>query len=122
MCLTPGYFTLEEIINTTRKEKMKVEQGYEPLAEVLQEALDQAQKGKGAICHANGLRFIDQPIMQGAREAGEGGLVFQSRKKILEAMNCKDDDRAITDLLGAINYIVAQVLLRREVAINNDHE
>ena len=93
---------------------MNVEQGYEPLADVLQEALDQAQKGKGKICHANDLPFLQQPIMQGAREAGEGGLVFQSRKKILEALNCKDDERAITDMLGAINYVAAQVILRRE--------
>jgi hypothetical protein len=93
---------------------MNIEQGYEPLAEVLQEALDQAQKGKGKECHANDLPFIEQPIMQGAREAGEGGLVFQARKKILEAMNCKDDERAITDMLGAINYVAAQVILRRE--------
>ena len=95
---------------------MNTEPGYEPLAEILQEALDQAQLGKGKQCHANDLPFIEQPIMQGAREAGEGGLVFQSRKKILEAKNCKDDERAITDMLGAINYIAAQVLLRREMA------
>ena len=101
---------------------MNVEKGYEPLAEVLQEALHQAQRGKGAICHANGLRFIDQPVMQGARDSGEGGLTFQSRKKILEAQNCKDDKRAIEDMLGAINYVAAQVLYRREVAMNKSTE
>jgi hypothetical protein len=57
---------------------------------------------------------MQQPIMQGARECGAGGLAFQARKKILEALNCKDDKRAITDLLGAINYVAAMVLLRRE--------
>jgi hypothetical protein len=97
---------------------MNIEPGYEPLAEVLQEALNQSQLGKGKVCHANGLPFLQQPIMQGARESGEGGLVFQSRKKILEAYNCKDDDRAITDMLGAINYIAAQVILRRETHKN----
>lgn len=90
--------------------------GYEPLAAVLKEALDQAQAGKGKRCHANGKPFIDQPIMTGAREAGMGGLVFQARKKILEAMNCSDDERAIADMLGAINYVAAMVLLRRENA------
>ena len=124
MRITPGYFTLEEIQrggwshtiapSHDIEENMNVERGYEPLAEVLQEALDQAQLGKGKQCHANGLPFLEQPIMQGAREAGEGGMVYQSRKKILEAMNCKDTDRAITDLLGAINYVAVQVLLRRE--------
>jgi hypothetical protein len=95
---------------------MKVEKGYEPLAQVLQEALDQAQAGKGKRCHANGLPFLEQPIMTGGRECGPGGLAFQARKKILEALNCKDDDRAIADLLGAINYTAAMVILRREMA------
>lgn len=96
---------------------MKTEPGYEPLAAVLQEALDQAQHGKGKKCHANGKPFLEQPIMTGGRECGAGGLVFQARKKILEAMNCEDDDdRAIEDYLGAINYVAALVLLRREQA------
>lgn len=88
--------------------------GYEPLAAILQEALDQAQIGKGAVCHANGKPFLEQPIMTGGRECGPGGLAFQARKKILEALNCKDDERAIRDFLGAINYTAALVLLRRE--------
>ncbi len=93
---------------------MKTEPGYEPLASTLNEALDQAQYGKGAICHADGLPFMQQPIMAGGRECGPGGLAFQARKKILEALNCEDDDRAIADLLGAINYTAAMVLLREE--------
>lgn len=93
---------------------MKTEPGYEPLAQVLVEALDQAQHGKGKKCHANGKPFLEQPIMTGGRECGAGGLAFQARKKILEAMNCTDDTRAIGDYLGAINYVAALVLLRRE--------
>lgn len=93
---------------------MKTEPGYEPLAEILQEALDQAQNGKGKRCHANGKPFLEQPIITGGRECGQGGLAFQARKKILEALNCADDDRAIADLLGAINYTAAMVILRLE--------
>jgi hypothetical protein len=93
---------------------MEIEIGYKPLAEILQEALNQAQHGKGKRCHANSKPFLDQPIMTGARECGAGGMAFQSRKKILEALNCKDDERAIEDLLGAINYVAAQIILRRE--------
>lgn len=89
--------------------------GYEPLAEILSEALEQASIGKGARCHANGKPFIEQPIMAGGRECGPGGLAFQARKKILEALNCQDDARAITDLLGAINYTAAMIILRREI-------
>lgn len=91
-----------------------VVKGYEPLADVLQEALDQAQRGKGAKCHANGLPFLEQPIMVEGRSVGAGFLAGQVRKKVLEAKNCEDDDRAIEDLLGAINYVGALILLRRE--------
>lgn len=93
---------------------MKTEPGYEPLAAVLQEALDQAQHGKGKKCHANGKPFLEQEIMTEGRSLGVGGHVFQVRKKVREAMNCTDSDRAVEDLLGAIIYTAAMVLLRRE--------
>lgn len=93
---------------------LKIEPGYEPLAAVLQEALDQAQHGKGKRCHANNKPFLEQEIMTEGRSLGVGGHVFQVRKKVREAMNCEDTDRAIEDLLGAINYTAAMILLRRE--------
>jgi len=99
---------------------MNVEPGYEPLAAVLQDALDQAQHGKGKQCHANGKPFLEQPIMTGGRECGPGGLLFQARKKLLEAVNCADDSRAIEDFLGAINYTAALVMLRREQMLREE--
>lgn len=93
---------------------MNVELGYEPLANVLQEALAQAATGKGKERHANGKPILEQPIMVKSRESGPGGPFFQASKKLLEALNCLDDERAIRDLLGAINYTAAMVLLRRE--------
>jgi len=95
---------------------VQCEPGYEPLLDTLIAALDQAQHGKGKERHANGLPFLEQPIMQGGRECGPGGPAFQARKKILEALNCKDDTSAIRDLRGAINYIGAMILLRQEMA------
>lgn len=97
--------------------RVEVVDGYEPLFEVLIEALQQAQRGKGALRHADGKPFLQQPIMEGARSCGEGAMAYQSRKKILEALRCDDPERAITDLLGAINYTVAQIIVRRENAI-----
>jgi hypothetical protein len=94
--------------------EIEVEKGYEPLALVLMEALNQAQFGKGKQCHANSKPFLQQPIMVRAREVREGGLAFQSMKKILEAYHCKDHGRAVEDMLGSIVYIAAQVMLRRE--------
>jgi len=93
---------------------VNVELGYEPLANVLQEALAQAATGKGKERHANGKPILEQPIMVKSRESGPGGPFFQASKKLLEALNCLDDERAIRDLLGAINYTAAMVLLRRE--------
>ena len=101
---------------------MRVEPGYEPLAEVLQQALDQSQVGKGKECHANGLPFMDQPIVTEGRVVGPGFHVGQARKKVLEAMNCEDDDRAICDYLGAIVYIAALVILRREKKLSREKE
>ena len=97
-----------------REIKVQVEEGYEPLFEILVEALNQAQRGKGKQCHAENKPFMQQPIITEGREIGIWGHVFQVRKKVREAANCQDLDRAITDLLGAINYTAAMVIVRRE--------
>jgi len=51
------------------------EPGYESLAQVLQEAYDQAARGKGAERHANDLPFDQQPMQQIARRRGLGFLL-----------------------------------------------
>lgn len=88
--------------------------GYEQLANVLQDALDQAQAGKGSQRHANGKPFLEQPIITDGRACGLAGPAFQARKKILEALNCPDEDRAVQDLLAAIVYTAAMVILKEE--------
>ena len=88
--------------------------GYQPLANVLQDALDQAQAGKGSQRHANGKPFLEQPIITDGRACGLAGPAFQARKKILEALNCPYEERAVQDLLGAIVYTAAMVILKEE--------
>ena len=88
--------------------------GYEQLANVLQDALDQAQAGKGSQRHANGKPFLEQPIITDGRACGLAGHAFQARKKILEALHCPYEERAVQDLLGAIVYTAAMVILKRE--------
>lgn len=88
--------------------------GYEQLANVLQDALDQAQAGKGSQRHANGKPFLEQPIITDGRACGLAGPAFQARKKILEALKCPDEERAVQDLLGAIVYTAAMVILKEE--------
>ena len=94
----------------------RVINGYQPLANVLQDALDQAQEGKGNQRHANGKPFLEQPIITDGRACGLAGPAFQARKKILEALKCQDEERAVQDLLGAIVYTAAMVILKREEA------
>jgi len=109
-----GMDGLDDLLVDLQLDREEDVTGYEPLRYVLEEAFEQASQGKGRRCHANGKPFLEQPIMTGGRECGPGGLAFQARKKVLEALNCADDERAIADLLGAINYVAAMVILRRE--------
>lgn len=94
-----------------RKKRLAIVPGYESLAEVLDRALEQCQSGKGKERHANGKVFEDQPI----RTIGDdfpGFLLGQATKKILES-RAMTPDRAERDLLGAINFIAAEILRRR---------
>jgi len=95
---------------------MKIEPGYELLADVLQAALDQAQAGKGRERHANNLPFEQQTIMQTARAHGVAFLTGQAEKKAREMHGLPTADRKVAELLGAINYLAAAVLLEREKA------
>ncbi len=90
---------------------VKVDPGYQLLAAVLQDALDQAQYGKGKERHAeNGKGFHEQDICREARDLGLAYPIGQARKKAKEALRL-DPDRAIQDLLGAINYLAAAVIV-----------
>ncbi len=92
--------------------------GYGLLASVLDEALIQAQSGKGALRHAkSGEYFEDQKIMEITRRVGLGGPAFQAVKKVYEAKDAAERGEtkaAERDLLGAINYCAAMVLKIRE--------
>lgn len=91
--------------------------GYEPLAGILGEALNQAQAGKGKERHANGKAFLDQPIMEIGRMVGIGYQTGQAMKKSQEAVgmhNRGEPDRAVAEMLGAINYLAAAILAIRE--------
>jgi len=89
---------------------MKVEPGYEALAAVLTEALDQAQHGKGKERHATDKPFIEQPIMVIGDLVGEGFQLGQAIKKLQESQRMIDPKMAIKERLGAINYIAASIL------------
>lgn len=92
---------------------MKIEPGYEELAGVFREALDQAQYGKGKKRHANDKPFLAQPMMEIGRMTGPGGTIFQAMKKSQESLGLSDLP-AIMELHGAINYLAGTILLLKE--------
>ena len=97
------------------KQRLSAIPGYESLAAVLDEALAQAQSGKGSARHACGEPFHEQQIVQLGEWMGNAGFeVGQACKKALESMRLPTD-AAIVDLLGAINYLVAAVIVRRRI-------
>lgn len=84
-------------------------EGYESLADVLQRAFNQAAHGKGAVRHARGEPFDAQVMQDGARRFGVGGLLFQAFKKSEESQRLPHD-KAVSELLGAINYLAGAVI------------
>lgn len=83
--------------------------GYEPLAHILTDALNQAQMGKGAQRHGSGLPFHKQPMQQLIKLHGLGFATGQASKKSQEALRM-DKDAAIRELLGAIVYTAGAIL------------
>ena len=90
-----------------------VNEGYHDLFDVLRDALDQAQNGKGEERHGNGLSFTGQPALTITRAVGLGFPLGQAMKKIQECQRM-DTDAAKRELLGAINYLAAAVLFLDE--------
>ncbi len=84
-------------------------EGYSPLASVLRRAYAQAASGKGAERHANGQPFDQQPMQQLIALHGLGFATGQAGKKSQEALRLPRD-RAVAELLGAINYLAGAVI------------
>ena len=93
---------------------LSVKQGYEPLYEVLRRALDQAQSGKGHERHATDKPFLHQPILTIGRMVGTGYQLGQAMKKAQESTRLPTKERQVAELLGAINYLAAAILMIEE--------
>lgn len=94
--------------------------GYESLALVLSRAFAQAASGKGKERHAQGEPFTEQVMQQGAQRFGVGSLLFQAFKKSEESQRLPHD-RAVAELLGAINYLAGAVIAM-EAKVANDNQ
>ena len=103
----------EPVEEGCRRATVDVVKGYEPLFGVLMDALKQASGGKGKERHANGLPFLDQPIMTIADGHGMGFLTGQATKKLQEShklLELRGKDAAVAEMLGAIVYTAAAIL------------
>lgn len=90
---------------------------YDDLHEILSAAYSQAAFGNGKDRHANGRPFSRQPIMEIGRMCGLGYPTGQAQKKTQEAVGMfsrGEHDRAEAEMLGAINYLAAAIMLIRE--------
>ena len=77
-------------------------------------------RGKGVERHALSPNqpFHEQPICANARILGLGGPLYQAMKKIQESQQLsRFPGRAKAELLGAINYIAAAVIVLDEQAV-----
>ncbi len=89
-------------------------EGYEKLVEWLNKAVEQAAYGKGKERHATGEPFHEQPICAITRRLGLGYPLGQAEKKIEESRRL-DEGAAIFELLGAINYLAAAIIILSEI-------
>jgi hypothetical protein len=88
--------------------------GYDRLMLVMRRAFLQAAVGKGAERHANSLPFEDQPMQAINRLLGSvDGHLYQAIKKVQESKRLPRD-RAVAELLGAINYLAGAIIVLEE--------
>lgn len=98
----------------TPSEEDIISQNYQTLQNVLQDAYRQASEGKGAARHAKGEPFEEQKICEITRRligSPIQSLLYQAVKKIYETTRTDP----IPELLGAINYIAAGIIILREL-------
>lgn len=90
-------------------DRLTVKPGYETLASVLDDALYQAQSGKGEERHANQLPFDQQPMQRLIQTYGVGFALGQAAKKGDESQGLQPG-HDIAELLGAIVYLAGAVV------------
>jgi hypothetical protein len=99
----------------SRFEVVEEDSSYSSLKRVLDMAYDQASSGKGKERHANNDTFESQPICQIPRYQGSIDFVTgQAIKKCLEVTKLPTVDAKVRELLGAINYIAAGIIVLQE--------
>ena len=96
---------------------VNVKPEYHSLLNVLIEALDQAQSGKGAERHnlTNDMPFERQRMQTISELIGSvDGMTYQACKKITEGVKLPTLDRQVAELLGAIVYLAGAIIFLRK--------
>ncbi|OGM09282.1 hypothetical protein A2Z67_05065 [Candidatus Woesebacteria bacterium RBG_13_36_22] len=92
----------------------KIDPKYQKLVDILGLAYERAAVGKGHQHHSHGESFEEQWIVRGTKVFGIGGPLFQSGKKLEQAMKMDKEKYPVNDiineLLDVINYSAAGVL------------
>lgn len=95
-----------------KKQPWPDKKNYLCLEAVLREAYDQAAVGKGAVRHADGKPFDQQPMQRINDRTGPGFTLGQALKKVEEAIDLPYENK-VHELLGAINYIAGSIIWLR---------
>jgi hypothetical protein len=87
-----------------------------PLYPVFMAAINQAMYGKGQRHGGNTIPFMEQPWHHYGKLHGRGFLTGQAAKKLEEAASTKVGTNFVNEVLGAMVYAGAAVLLEWEIA------
>lgn len=92
-----------------------INEDYESLRHVLEDAFAQAAYGKGAERHARDNPFDEQHMQTiSTLLSTDRGMAFQAIKKLTEGLDLPDDTSCERELLGAINYIAGIIIWRKK--------
>jgi len=105
--------SLEQQREDEGRQKIAVKPEYLSLFRVLEQALSQAQNGKGAQRHnMSGTTPFEKQRMQTVSEliGSPDGMVYQAIKKLTEGMKLPTLERQTAELLGVINYVAGIIV------------
>lgn len=114
-----GVFGLALTIPQGHNLVTEVKPGYDGLFGILQEALAQAQQGKGNERHnPTGAVPFEEQRMQTISSLirSPKGMEYQVIKKITEGLDMPELDRQVKELLGAIVYLAGMIIFLRTEA------
>lgn len=132
---SPGIFeefdwTIKEDMMATTSETSVIDLAYKSLYDILGDAFLQACDGKGKERHAKPSEpFEKQKICEITRRVGLGYPLGQAIKKAEESLRLQPE-AGVQELLGAINYLAAAIIvmreipedIRRELSDDQDHQ